>query len=178
MAERARRMELASSCHSASINSNLRDRQHQGYIPFGHKHYHSLTVSIWGKRETCPIVWISKLSSWLLDGSSLSLWTCFPLKKKLKMNLNYTSSVPQLPAQRSTSFFIEDILLHKPKPLREVFHHAPFPSTFASRVPLLDYGYPLMPTPILAPHPHHPLHKPDTHPYFFASGEYHHRCAL
>ncbi|CDQ70515.1 brain-specific homeobox protein homolog [Oncorhynchus tshawytscha] len=85
------------------------------------------------------------------------------------MNLNYTSPVPQMPAQRSTSFFIEDILLHKPKPLREVFH-LPFSSSLASRMPLLEYGYPLMPTPILAPHPHHHLHKPDHHQYFFTSG--------
>ncbi|XP_028840451.1 brain-specific homeobox protein homolog [Denticeps clupeoides] len=85
------------------------------------------------------------------------------------MNLNYTSPVPQMPAQRSTSFFIEDILLHKPKPLRDVFH-SPFSNSFASRMPLLEYGYPLMPTPILAPHPHHPLHKPENHPYFFTSG--------
>ncbi|KAI5142172.1 Brain-Specific Homeobox Protein [Manis pentadactyla] len=75
-----------------------------------------------------------------------------------------------LPPKRPTSFFIEDILLHKPKPLREV---APdhFASTLASRVPLLDYGYPLMPTPtLLAPHPHHPLHKGDHHhPYFLTT---------
>ncbi|XP_014053121.2 brain-specific homeobox protein homolog [Salmo salar] len=85
------------------------------------------------------------------------------------MNLNYTSPMPQMPAQRSTSFFIEDILLHKPKPLREVFH-SPFSSSLASRMPLLEYGYPLMPTPILAHHPHHPLHKLDHHQYFFTSG--------
>uniref|UniRef100_A0A671N9W4 Brain-specific homeobox n=1 Tax=Sinocyclocheilus anshuiensis TaxID=1608454 RepID=A0A671N9W4_9TELE len=85
------------------------------------------------------------------------------------MNLNYTSQVPQMPAQRSTSFFIEDILLHKPKPLREVFP-SPFSNCLASRMPLIEYGYPLMPTPILAPHPHHPLHKPEHHPYFFTSG--------
>eukprot|EP00063_Salmo_salar_P078286 XP_014053121.1 PREDICTED: brain-specific homeobox protein homolog [Salmo salar] len=77
--------------------------------------------------------------------------------------------MPQMPAQRSTSFFIEDILLHKPKPLREVFH-SPFSSSLASRMPLLEYGYPLMPTPILAHHPHHPLHKLDHHQYFFTSG--------
>ncbi|GAB1294089.1 Brain-specific homeobox protein homolog [Apodemus speciosus] len=54
-------------------------------------------------------------------------------------------------SQRPTSFFIEDILLHKPKPLREV---APdhFASSLASRVPLLDYG---MPVPALFPHPQH-----------------------
>ncbi|KAI2659751.1 hypothetical protein H4Q32_022270 [Labeo rohita] len=85
------------------------------------------------------------------------------------MNLNYTSPVPQMPTQRSTSFFIEDILLHKPKPLREVFP-SPFSNSLASRMPLIEYGYPLMPTPILAPHPHHPLHKPEHHPYFFTSG--------
>ncbi|XP_062309721.1 brain-specific homeobox protein homolog [Osmerus eperlanus] len=85
------------------------------------------------------------------------------------MNLNYTSPVPQVPVQRSTSFFIEDILLHKPKPLRDVFH-SPFSTSLASRMPLLEYGYPLMPTPILAPHPHHPLHKPEHHQYFFTSG--------
>ncbi|XP_034463109.1 brain-specific homeobox protein homolog [Hippoglossus hippoglossus] len=81
------------------------------------------------------------------------------------MNLNYASAAP---TQRSTSFFIEDILLHKPKPLREVIP-SPFCSSLASRMPILEYGYPLMPTPILAPHPHHPLHKPE-HQYFFTSG--------
>ncbi|XP_006642337.2 brain-specific homeobox protein homolog [Lepisosteus oculatus] len=87
----------------------------------------------------------------------------------LDMNLNFTSPVHQMPAQRPTSFFIEDILLHKPKPLRDVFP-SPFTSSLASRVPLLEYGYPLMPTPtILAPHPHHPLHKPDHHPYFLTT---------
>ncbi|XP_053308356.1 brain-specific homeobox protein homolog [Spea bombifrons] len=86
------------------------------------------------------------------------------------MNLNFTSSTHQLPTQRPTSFFIEDILLHKPKPLRESAP-APFAGSFTSRVPILDYGYPLMPTPtILAPHPHHPLHKPDQHhPFFLAT---------
>ncbi|XP_035482675.1 brain-specific homeobox protein homolog [Scophthalmus maximus] len=79
--------------------------------------------------------------------------------------MNYASAMP---TQRSTSFFIEDILLHKPKPLREVIP-SPFCSSLASRMPLLEYGYPLMPTPILAPHPHHPLHKPE-HQYFFTSG--------
>ncbi|XP_074467475.1 brain-specific homeobox protein homolog [Sebastes fasciatus] len=83
------------------------------------------------------------------------------------MSLNYASVAP---AQRSTSFFIEDILLHKPKPLREVIP-SPFCSSLASRMPILEYGYPLMPTPILAPHPHHPLHKPEHHhQYFFTSG--------
>ncbi|XP_061448763.1 brain-specific homeobox protein homolog [Rhineura floridana] len=88
------------------------------------------------------------------------------------MNLNFTSQAVahSMSSQRPTSFFIEDILLHKPKPLREV---APehFHSPLASRVPLLDYGYPLMPPPaILAPHPHHPLHKPDHHhPYFLTT---------
>ena len=86
------------------------------------------------------------------------------------MNLNFTSPLHPASSQRPTSFFIEDILLHKPKPLREV---APdhFTSTLASRVPLLDYGYPLMPTPtLLAPHPHHPLHKGDHHhPYFLTT---------
>ncbi|XP_017530637.2 brain-specific homeobox protein homolog [Manis javanica] len=86
------------------------------------------------------------------------------------MNLNFTSPLHPASSQRHTSFFIEDILLHKPKPLREV---APdhFASTLASRVPLLDYGYPLMPTPtLLAPHPHHPLHKGDHHhPYFLTT---------
>ncbi|XP_028564096.2 brain-specific homeobox protein homolog [Podarcis muralis] len=88
------------------------------------------------------------------------------------MNLNFTSHAVahSVSSHRPTSFFIEDILLHKPKPLREV---APdhFHSPLASRVPLLDYGYPLMPPPtILAPHPHHPLHKPDHHhPYFLTT---------
>lgn len=84
-----------------------------------------------------------------------------------KMNLNFTS--PAM-APRPTSFFIEDILLHKPKPLREGGPE-PFHGALASRVPLLDYGYPLMPPPaILAPHPHHPLHKPDHHhPYFLTT---------
>ncbi|KAM3868825.1 brain-specific homeobox protein homolog [Diretmus argenteus] len=83
------------------------------------------------------------------------------------MSLNYASPAPP---QRSTSFFIEDILLHKPKPLRDVFP-SPFSSSLASRMPILEYGYPLMPTPILAPHPHHPhLHKPEHHQYFFTSG--------
>ncbi|TNN80117.1 Brain-specific homeobox [Liparis tanakae] len=81
------------------------------------------------------------------------------------MSMNYVSAAP---TQRSTSFFIEDILLHKPKPLREVFP-SPFCGSLASRMPLLEYGYPLMPTPILAPHPHHPLHKPEHHQYFFTS---------
>uniref|UniRef100_A0A8D0H143 Brain-specific homeobox protein homolog n=1 Tax=Sphenodon punctatus TaxID=8508 RepID=A0A8D0H143_SPHPU len=86
------------------------------------------------------------------------------------MNLNFTSPVHPVSAPRPTSFFIEDILLHKPKPLRELppdhFH-----SPLAPRVPILDYGYPLMPAPtILAPHPHHPLHKPDHHhPYFLTT---------
>lgn len=84
------------------------------------------------------------------------------------MSMNYVSAVP--PTQRSTSFFIEDILLHKPKPLREVIP-SPFCSALASRMPLLEYGYPLMPTPILAPHPHHPLHKPEHHQYLFTSGK-------
>lgn len=84
------------------------------------------------------------------------------------MSMNYASAAP--PAQRSTSFFIEDILLHKPKPLREVIP-SPFCSTLASRMPILEYGYPLMPTPILAPHPHHPLHKPEHHQYLFTSGK-------
>jgi len=82
------------------------------------------------------------------------------------MSMNYASAVP---TQRSTSFFIEDILLHKPKPLREVIP-SPFCGSLASRMPILEYGYPLMPTPILAPHPH-PLHKPEHHQYFFTSGK-------
>ncbi|KAM6312539.1 brain-specific homeobox protein homolog [Podargus strigoides] len=87
------------------------------------------------------------------------------------MNLNFTSPVHPVSAPRPTSFFIEDILLHKPKPLREV---APehFPGSLASRVPLLDYGYPLMPSPtLLAPHPHPALHKPEHHhhPYFLTT---------
>ncbi|XP_034033358.1 brain-specific homeobox protein homolog [Thalassophryne amazonica] len=82
------------------------------------------------------------------------------------MSLNYASAAP---THRATSFFIEDILLHKPKPLREVIP-PPFCGSIASRVPILEYGYPLMPTPILAPHPHHPLHKPEHHQYFFTSG--------
>ncbi|KAM6431607.1 brain-specific homeobox protein homolog [Liasis olivaceus] len=83
------------------------------------------------------------------------------------MNLNFTSPAV---APRPTSFFIEDILLHKPKPMREGGPE-PFHGPLASRVPLLDYGYPLMPPPaILAPHPHHPLHKPDHHhPYFLTT---------
>ena len=81
--------------------------------------------------------------------------------------MNYVSAAP---TQRSTSFFIEDILLHKPKPLREVIP-SPFCSSLASRMPILEYGYPLMPTPILAPHPHHALHKPEHHQYFFTSGK-------
>ncbi|KAM9175293.1 brain-specific homeobox protein homolog [Mergus octosetaceus] len=91
------------------------------------------------------------------------------------MNLNFTSPVHPVSAPRPTSFFIEDILLHKPKPLREVPPEH-FPGSLASRVPLLDYGYPLMPTPtLLAPHPHPALHKPEHHhhhhPYFLtASG--------
>ncbi|XP_077113536.1 brain-specific homeobox protein homolog [Ranitomeya variabilis] len=86
------------------------------------------------------------------------------------MNLNFTSPVHQVSTQRPTSFFIEDILLHKPKPLREATGSHFSAGSFASRVPLLDYGYPLMPTPtILAPHPHHPLHKPDHHPFFLAT---------
>lgn len=84
------------------------------------------------------------------------------------MSLNYASAAP---AQRSTSFFIDDIL-HKPKPLREVLP-SPFCGGLASRMPILEYGYPLMPTPILAPHPHHPLHKPEHHQYFFTSGTTH-----
>ncbi|XP_052553374.1 brain-specific homeobox protein homolog [Tympanuchus pallidicinctus] len=89
------------------------------------------------------------------------------------MNLNFTSPVHPVPAPRPTSFFIEDILLHKPKPLREVpAEH--FAGSLASRVPLLDYGYPLMPAPtLLAPHPHPALHKPEHHhhhhPYFLTT---------
>ena len=90
------------------------------------------------------------------------------------MNLNFTSPVHPVSAPRPTSFFIEDILLHKPKPLREVPPEH-FPGPLASRVPLLDYGYPLMPAPtLLAPHPHPALHKPEHHhhPYFLtASGK-------
>ncbi|XP_061659900.1 brain-specific homeobox protein homolog [Syngnathoides biaculeatus] len=82
------------------------------------------------------------------------------------MSMNYSTAGV---TQRSTSFFIEDILLHKPKPLREVIQ-SPFCSSVASRMPILEYGYPLMPTPVLAPHPHHPLHKPEHHQYFFTSG--------
>ncbi|XP_054611573.1 brain-specific homeobox protein homolog [Dunckerocampus dactyliophorus] len=82
------------------------------------------------------------------------------------MSMNYPTAAP---TQRSTSFFIEDILLHKPKPLREVIP-SPFCSSLASRMPILEYGYPLVPTPILAPHPHHPLHKAEHHQYFFTSG--------
>ncbi|KAM9370021.1 brain-specific homeobox protein homolog [Phaethornis superciliosus] len=86
------------------------------------------------------------------------------------MNLNFTSPIPP---PRPTSFFIEDILLHKPKPLRDVPPEH-FPASLASRLPLLDYGYPLMPAPtLLAPHPH-PLHKPEhphhhPHPYFLTT---------
>ncbi|XP_078540001.1 brain-specific homeobox protein homolog [Lissotriton helveticus] len=85
------------------------------------------------------------------------------------MNLHFSPG-PLGPPQRPTSFFIEDILLHKPKPLREP---APFGGPFMPRLPLLDYGYPLMPSAsLLAPHPHHPLHKPEHHhPYLLtASG--------
>ncbi|KFV71925.1 Brain-specific homeobox protein, partial [Dryobates pubescens] len=88
------------------------------------------------------------------------------------MNLNFTSPVHPVSAPRPTSFFIEDILLHKPKPLREVPPEH-FPGSLASRVPLLDYGYPLMPAPtLLAPHPHPALHKPEHHhhhPYFLTT---------
>ncbi|NXC48387.1 BSH protein, partial [Penelope pileata] len=88
------------------------------------------------------------------------------------MNLNFTSAVHPVPAPRPTSFFIEDILLHKPKPLREVPPEH-FPGPLASRVPLLDYGYPLMPAPaLLAPHPHPALHKAEHHhhhPYFLTT---------
>ncbi|CAM2107676.1 brain-specific homeobox protein homolog [Caretta caretta] len=88
------------------------------------------------------------------------------------MDLHFTAPAHPVSAPRPTSFFIEDILLHKPKSLREVPPEH-FSSPLASRVPLLDYGYPLMPTPtLLAPHPHHALHKPEHHhPYFLtASG--------
>lgn len=88
------------------------------------------------------------------------------------MNLNFTAPVHPVSTGRPTSFFIEDILLHKPKPLREVSPEH-FPGSLASRVPLLDYGYPLMPTPtLLAPHPHPALHKPEHHhhhPYFLST---------
>nr|XP_014425734.1 brain-specific homeobox protein homolog [Pelodiscus sinensis] len=50
------------------------------------------------------------------------------------MNHNFTSPVHPVSAQRPTSFFIEDILLHKPKPLREVPPEQ-FTSPLASRVP-------------------------------------------
>ncbi|XP_017593849.1 PREDICTED: brain-specific homeobox protein homolog [Corvus brachyrhynchos] len=56
------------------------------------------------------------------------------------MNLNFTSPVHPVSTARPTSFFIEDILLHKPKPLREVPPEH-FPGSLASRVPLLDYGF-------------------------------------
>uniref|UniRef100_A0A8C6S3E6 Brain-specific homeobox protein homolog n=1 Tax=Neogobius melanostomus TaxID=47308 RepID=A0A8C6S3E6_9GOBI len=69
----------------------------------------------------------------------------------------------------SLNYASVDILLHKPKPMREVIP-SPFCNSLASRMPILEYGYPLMPTPILAPHPHHPLHKPEHHQYFFTSG--------
>ncbi|KYO39016.1 brain-specific homeobox protein homolog [Alligator mississippiensis] len=86
------------------------------------------------------------------------------------MNLNFTAAAHPVSAPRPTSFFIEDILLHKPKPLREV-PPEPFPGSLAARVPLLDYGYPLVPAPtLLAPHPHPALHKPEHHhPYFLAT---------
>ncbi|OWK52146.1 Brain-specific homeobox [Lonchura striata] len=98
------------------------------------------------------------------------------------MNLNFTSPVLPVSTGRPTSFFIEDILLHKPKPLREVPPEH-FPGSLASRVPLLDYGYPLMPTPtLLAPHPHPALHKPEHHhhhPYFLTtSGKCGSTCRL
>ncbi|NXR31403.1 BSH protein, partial [Zosterops hypoxanthus] len=92
------------------------------------------------------------------------------------MNINFTSPVhPVSPAGRPTSFFIEDILVHKPKAVRDV-PPEPFPAPLGSRVPLLDYGYPLLAPPgLLGPHP---LHKPEHHhhhhhhqPYFLtASG--------
>ncbi|XP_074833258.1 brain-specific homeobox protein homolog [Carettochelys insculpta] len=86
------------------------------------------------------------------------------------MNHNFTAPGHPVSAPRPTSFFIEDILLHKPKPLREVPPEH-FSSPLASRVPLLDYGYPLLPAPgLLAPHPHHALHKPEhRHPYFLTT---------
>lgn len=100
--------------------------------------------------------------------SSWAFFLCWAAR--IKMNLNFTSALHPTSSQRPTSFFIEDILLHKPKPLREVPPDH-FASSLASRVPLLDYGYPLMPTPtLLAPHPHHPLHKGDHHhPYFLTT---------
>lgn len=101
-----------------------------------------------------------------------SLPSPLPELRDTEMNLNFTSSVHPVSAPRPTSFFIEDILLHKPKPLREVPPEH-FPGSLASRVPLLDYGYPLMPTPtLLAPHPHPALHKPEHHhhhPYFLTT---------
>ncbi|TRZ04890.1 hypothetical protein HGM15179_022217 [Zosterops borbonicus] len=96
------------------------------------------------------------------------------------MNINFTSPVHAVPpAGRPTSFFIEDILVHKPKAVRDV-PPEPFPAPLGSRVPLLDYGYPLLAPPgLLGPHP---LHKPEHHhhhhhhqPYFLtASG----KCGL
>lgn len=100
-----------------------------------------------------------------------SLLSPLPEVGTTEMNLNFTSPVHPVSAPRPTSFFIEDILLHKPKPLREVPSEH-FPGSLASRVPLLDYGYPLMPTPtLLAPHPHPALHKPEHHhhPYFLTT---------
>lgn len=114
------------------------------------------------RAEPLPAPYTSSWAFFLCCGA----WT--------KMNLNFTSPLHPASSQRPTSFFIEDILLHKPKPLREVPPDH-FASSLASRVPLLDYGYPLMPTPtLLAPHPHHPLHKGDHHhPYFLTtSGKY------
>uniref|UniRef100_K7G2R0 Brain-specific homeobox protein homolog n=1 Tax=Pelodiscus sinensis TaxID=13735 RepID=K7G2R0_PELSI len=60
------------------------------------------------------------------------------------MNHNFTSPVHPVSAQRPTSFFIEDILLHKPKPLREVPPEQ-FTSPLASRVPLGGGGGVLSP---------------------------------
>ncbi|XP_069473386.1 brain-specific homeobox protein homolog [Ambystoma mexicanum] len=81
------------------------------------------------------------------------------------MNIHFSPLPHPGPSQRPTSFFIEDILLHKPKPLRE----APFGGPFLPRLPLLDYGYPLMPTPSLLA-PQQTLHKPEHHhPYFFTT---------
>uniref|UniRef100_K7G2P8 Brain-specific homeobox protein homolog n=1 Tax=Pelodiscus sinensis TaxID=13735 RepID=K7G2P8_PELSI len=61
------------------------------------------------------------------------------------MNHNFTSPVHPVSAQRPTSFFIEDILLHKPKPLREVPPEQ-FTSPLASRVPLGGGGGVLSPS--------------------------------
>ncbi|CAM9773045.1 unnamed protein product [Lampetra fluviatilis] len=80
--------------------------------------------------------------------------------------MNFTSSLHAPPA-RPTSFFIEDILLHKPKPAARDFAFlggAAGPPRFT----LLDCGYSALlggPALIPAPQPLPPLHRPDPHPH-------------